>query len=84
NHDRRDTDRPRAFVLFGLNEAALLRDARTVKEGAKSGELKYRMISKKDNCASMALRVLRAGGAVHFVPYTAAWISEDPNHAHAY
>lgn len=84
NHDRRDTHRPRAFVLFGLNEAAMLRDARTVKEGAKSGELKYRMISKKENCASMALRVLRAGGAEHFVPYTAAWISEDPNHAHAY
>lgn len=48
NHDKRDTDGPRAFVLFGLNEAAMLRDARTVKEGAKTGELKYQMISKKE------------------------------------
>ncbi|KWN86119.1 autophagy evasion T3SS effector BopA [Burkholderia ubonensis] len=83
-HDTRDASGRDTFVLFGLNEAAMLRDARTVKNAAATGELKYQMISKKENCASMALRVLRCGGAEHFVPYTAAWISEDPNHAHAY
>ncbi|WP_175743736.1 type III secretion system effector BopA family protein [Burkholderia ambifaria] len=86
-HDRHDTCDASCrdtFALFGLNEAAMLRDARTVKNAAETGELKYRMIGKKENCASMALRVLRCGGAEHFVPYTSAWISEDPNRAHAY
>ncbi|AOJ73486.1 MULTISPECIES: autophagy evasion T3SS effector BopA [Burkholderia] len=84
NRDKREAAGRDAFVLFGLNEAAMLRDARAVKHAATTGELKYQMISKKENCASMALRVLRSGGAEHFVPYTAAWISEDPNRAHAY
>ncbi|KVP67959.1 multidrug DMT transporter permease [Burkholderia ubonensis] len=83
-NDTRDASRRETFMLFGLNEAAMLRDAHTVKNAATTGELKYQMISKKENCASMALRVLRSGGAEHFVPYTAAWVSEDPNHAHAY
>ncbi|KVD73637.1 multidrug DMT transporter permease [Burkholderia sp. ABCPW 14] len=84
NCDKRDATGQGAFVLFGLNEAAMLRDARSVKQAATTGELKYRMISKKENCASMALRVLRSGGAEHFVPFKAAWIAEDPNRAHAY
>ncbi|WP_175919802.1 type III secretion system effector BopA family protein [Burkholderia pyrrocinia] len=83
-HDTRDASGRATFVLFGLNEAAMLRDARTVKNAATTGELKYQMISKTENCASMALRVLRCGGAEQFVPYTATWISEDPNRAHAY
>lgn len=83
-HGTRDASGRDTFVLFGLNEAAMLRDARTVKNAAATAALMYQMISKKENCASMALRVLRCGGAEHFVPYTAAWITEDPNRAHAY
>ncbi|AJY40389.1 autophagy evasion T3SS effector BopA [Burkholderia humptydooensis] len=84
NRDKRDAAGRDTFVLFGLNEAAMLRDARTVKEAAATGKLRYQMISTEENCASIALRVLRSGGAEHFVPYAAAWVSEDPNRAHAY
>ncbi|WP_323117712.1 type III secretion system effector BopA family protein [Burkholderia alba] len=84
NRDKGARDQPGRFMLFGLDEAAILRDARTVKQAAETGELGYQMVSTQENCASIALRVLRAGGAERFVPYASPWIYEDPNHAHTY
>ncbi|KWC24946.1 multidrug DMT transporter permease [Burkholderia ubonensis] len=84
NPDRTGGAGDARFVLFGLDEAAILRDARAVKQGSADGTLSYRMASTKENCAAVALRVLRAGGAERFVPFTAAWIAENPNRAHAY
>ncbi len=84
NPDKAGSAGDARFVLFGLDETAILRDARAVKQGAADDTLPYRMASTKENCAAIALRVLRAGGAERFVPFTAAWIAEDPNRAHAY
>jgi virulence protein IcsB len=84
NPDKAGSAGEARFVLFGLDESAILRDARAVKQGSADGALSYRMASTQENCAAVALRVLRAGGAERFVPFAAAWISEDPNRAHAY
>ncbi|WCH23626.1 type III secretion system effector BopA family protein [Aeromonas salmonicida] len=84
NKDVAASDRNAKFVLFGLNEKAILRDARHVKDEAHEGHIGYTMCSTKENCASMALRMLLAGGAENFVPFSASWITEDPNKAHAY
>lgn len=72
------------FVLFGLNEKAILHEARHVKQEAAEGRIGYTLASTEENCASMALRMLRAGGAENFVPFSASWVTEDPNKAHAY
>ena len=70
------------FVLFGLNEKpSSTRLATSSKKPPKAG---YTLASTEENCASMALRMLRAGGAENFVPFSASWVTEDPNKAHAY
>jgi virulence protein IcsB len=72
------------FILFGLDEKAMLNDAQLLKREAKNGTTGYTFASRTENCAAIAVRMLRSGGAESFAPFSSAWIYEDPNKVQEY
>lgn len=72
------------FVMFGLDEKSILKDARLVKDEAKENKIGYTLASTTQNCAAITARMLKSGGAESFVPFPSAWFNEDPNKIYAY
>jgi virulence protein IcsB len=70
--------------MFGLNEINMIDEINEIKNLADMNKFDYVMASKTQNCAAIALRVLRSGGAEQFIPFNTSIISEYPNRAHAY
>ncbi|KGD86820.1 hypothetical protein JL37_28330 [Achromobacter sp. RTa] len=71
-------------TLFGLAEHDMLADANQLKADAEQGLIGYSKLSTTQNCAAVAARSLQAGGSNIYVPFEAAWITEDPNKTYAY
>jgi hypothetical protein len=65
------------FVLFGLDEKAMS----GFSGQFKNAQERYRLVSKTQNCAGMALRAIRSGGGDLFADLESAGgrVYEDPN-----
>ncbi|KVN98504.1 hypothetical protein WJ69_34165 [Burkholderia ubonensis] len=72
------------FIMFGLDEYAMREAIDDLESAARLGRIRYIAASKTQNCAAVALSVLRSGGAEQFVPFNPSAIVEDPNRAYVY
>ena len=85
NRDVLSADKKKSkFILFGLHEKAMLDDVERLKRDAKANKVGFTWASKTENCASITARMLISGGAESFLPFSSAWIFEDPNKVHEY
>ncbi|EGQ7459875.1 virulence factor (plasmid) [Escherichia coli] len=72
------------YNLFGLDESKLSSFICKKRGGAFRRIEHYKLISKSQNCAGMALDVLKAGDAETYVPFPKIKLVANPNDAYKY
>ncbi|HFK3790567.1 TPA: virulence factor [Escherichia coli] len=82
--ENKSKDGDTVYNLFGLDESKLSSFICKKRGGAFRRTEIYKLISKSQNCAGMALDVLKAGNAEAYVPLPKIKLVANPNDAYKY
>ncbi len=80
----RGAQEQKPFSFFGIDEQGVMQEWERVQQGLKDHRMGYRFVSKTENCASVVINALLAGGAEAYVPFNASLFAETPNDVQKY